>query len=141
MPRCSVPLRSDDFERREVRAVARRIAREQDQTRDRCVGADVEVGEGRSSPAAPAAIAHEALPGEEGRLPGQGKSQEVLLGESVLELLDPLEPDRDLGVDERVDRERGSLGALREGLTRPRGPLRVLGKDVEQDVAIDEDSQ
>jgi len=76
-------------------------------------------------------IADEALPGEEGRLPRQGKSQEVVPGEGVVELLDPLEPDRDLGIDEGVDRERGALGALGERLPRPCGPLRVLGEDVE----------
>ena len=76
-------------------------------------------------------IADEALPGEEGRLPGQGKSQEVLLGERLLEFFDPLEPDRDLGVNEGIDRERGALGALGERLPRPCGPLRVLGEDVE----------
>ena len=37
-------LRSDDLEPREVRAVARRIAGQQDQARDRRMGADVEVG-------------------------------------------------------------------------------------------------
>jgi len=37
-------LRSDDLEPREVRAIARRIAGQQDQARDRRMGADVEVG-------------------------------------------------------------------------------------------------
>jgi hypothetical protein len=105
------------------------------------VGADVEVGQWRSPPAASAPIPDEALPGEEGRLPRQRKSQEVLLREGVLELLDAFETDRDLGVDERVDRERRSLGALREGVTRPGGPLGVFCEDVEQDVAVDEDGQ
>lgn len=102
---------------------------------------DVEVRQGRSAPAASSPIPDEAFPGEEGRLPGQRKSQEVLLREDVLEVLDPLEPDRDLGVDERVDREGGALSARGEGLSRPRGPLRVLGDDVEQDIAVDEDGQ
>ena len=105
------------------------------------MGADVEVRQGRSPRTASCPIPDEALPGEEGRLPGQGKPKEVLLGKGVLELLDPIEPDRNLGVDQRVDRERRALGALGEFLPGPCGPLRVLGQDIEKDVAVDEDGQ
>jgi hypothetical protein len=105
------------------------------------MGADVEVGERGAPTATASSVADEALPCEERRLPRQGKSKEVLLREGVLELLDPLEADRDLGVDERVDGQRRPLGALREGLPRPGGPSPVLGEDVEQDVAVDEDGQ
>jgi hypothetical protein len=105
------------------------------------VGSDVEVGQGGSPRAAPSPIPEVTLAGEEGRFPGQRESQEVLLGKGVLELFDLLEADRDLGIDQRVDRECGALGALREGLPRPSGPFRVLGEDVEQDVAVDEDGQ
>ena len=134
-------LRSDDLDPRKVRAVARGIAGEKDQAGDRGMGADVEVRQGGSTPAAALPIADEALPSEEARLPRQGESQEVLLREGVLEILDPLESDRNLGIDERIDREGGSLGAFGEGLLRPGGPFRVLREDVEQDVAVDEDGQ
>jgi hypothetical protein len=99
------------------------------------------VGQGRSPRAASSPISDEALAGEEGRLPRQGKSKEVLLGKDVLELLDPVEADRHLGVDERVDRERRALRALGESLPGPCGSLRILGHDVEKDVAVDEDGQ
>ena len=134
-------LWSDDLESRKVRAVARRIAGEQDQAGDRGMGADVEVRQRGSTPAAASPIADEALPGEEARFPRQGKSQEVRLRESVLEILNPLESDRNLGIDERIDREGGSLGAFGEGLLRPGGPFRVFREDVEQDVAVDENGQ
>lgn len=134
-------LRSDDFESRKISAIAGRIAGEQDEPRDRRVGADVEVRQRGSAPAASPPVSDEALTGEEGRLPRQRKTQEVLRGEGVLEILDALEADRNLGVDQRVDRERRALGGGGERLARPRGPLRILGEDVEQDVAIDEDGQ
>ena len=134
-------LRSDDLERREVSAIAPRVAGEDDQARYRRVSANVEVGERRSPNTASSPIPDEALSGEEGRLPRQRKSKEILFGEGVLEFLDPFEPDRHFGVDERIDRERAALGALREGFAGPHRPLRVIGHDVEQDVAVDEDRQ
>lgn len=134
-------LRSNDLETREVGAVARRIAGEQDQVCDRGVGADVEVRQRRPATPASSAVSDEALPSEECRLPRQGKAQEIFLREGFLELLDPIEPDRDFGVDERIDREGGALSAFGEGLLRPGGPFRVFGENVEQDVAVDEDGQ
>jgi hypothetical protein len=61
-------LRSDDLEAREIRAVARGIADEQDQAGDRGVGADVEFRQRSFAAAASSPVSDEALPGEEGRV-------------------------------------------------------------------------
>jgi hypothetical protein len=62
-------LWSNDLEPRKVRAVASGIAGEQDQAGDCRVCADVEIGQRRSTSAAPLPIPDEAFPGEEGRFP------------------------------------------------------------------------
>jgi len=80
------------------------------------------------------------LPATKAASQGRG-SRRKSASAGVLGLLDPIEPDRHLGVDQRVDRERRALGALCEGLPGPRGPLRVLGHDIEPDVAVDENGQ
>jgi hypothetical protein len=56
----------------------------------------------------------------------------------VVELLQRGEPDGDLGVDDGVDRELATVGRVDQSLLRPPGPLRILGGDVEQYIAVDE---
>jgi hypothetical protein len=63
---------------------------------------DVEVGKGRSPASAPPSVPDEALSGEEGGFPGQRESHEISRRQRVLEFLDSLEADRDLGVHEWV---------------------------------------
>lgn len=87
----------------------------------------VEVGKRRSTSASAPPVAHEALPGEGGRFPGQGESTEIRLRERILEVLDPIELDRDLGVDDRVDGERRFASAGGERLLGPRAPLGIAG--------------
>src|SRR4030095_9137590 len=130
-----------DLQPREVRAIAPSVAGQQDQPGDGCMRADVEVGQRGARCAAPSPVTEEALSRQESRFPRQRKSQEILSGQRVLEILDPLEPDRDLGVDEWIDRQSGTLRALGERVARPRRPLPILRENVEQDVAVDEDCQ
>jgi hypothetical protein len=59
-------------------------------------------------------------------------------GHRVVEFLDAVEANGDLGVDDRVDDERRRRSRLGEATGRPLEPLRVFGQDVEEDVAVDQ---
>jgi hypothetical protein len=67
------------------------------------MGTDVEVRQGRPSRAPRPAVAHEAFPGQERRVPGERFPAKAVTGEHGVELLDALEADRDLGVHDGVD--------------------------------------
>jgi hypothetical protein len=77
---------------------------------NRGVRTDVEVRQRRATHAAAAAILDEALPCEQGSLPGKRKASEDVSGKRLLEFLDAIETDRHLGVDERIDRKSTRVG-------------------------------
>ena len=52
----------------------------------------------------------------------------------LLEFLDPLERDRDLGVDDRVDQCWPAVERIGELRLRPLTPPGILGEEVEQHV-------
>ncbi len=79
-----------------------------------------------------------ALPARNAAVQGRGARRKVLEGERVVEILDPREPHRHLGVDDRIDEQRARLRGGRERVGRPLQPRGVLSEDVEEDVGIDE---
>jgi excinuclease ABC subunit A len=71
---------------------------------------------------------------------GAGGGRIVLRRQRVLQVLDPREANRDLGVHDRVDPERSRLAGGRECVERPPHPHRILADHVEQHVGVDERS-
>ena len=59
--------------------------------------------------------------------------------QSLLQLFDALETDRDFGRDSRVNHEHRQFGLFCEGRRGLREALEVVGEDIEQHVAIDEE--
>ncbi|MFN9909766.1 MAG: hypothetical protein ACK56F_27230, partial [bacterium] len=63
---------------------------------------------------------------------------ETLCRQRGFHVLDPIETHRHFRVDHRIDRKGFALGNAGEGRCRPFEPLRVLRKDVQQDVAVNQ---
>src|SRR5206468_4557767 len=55
------------------------------------------------------------------------------------EVLDPVEADGNLRVDQRIDQQGRLVSRLLERMARPSRPARVVGRDVEDHAAVDED--
>jgi hypothetical protein len=131
-------LRCNDAERGKVRPIAPRIARQKGHTTDERVGADVEIRQGRPPLAPTAPVSNEGAAGQERGLPRQRLALIVVFWQRGFEILDPLEPGGHLRVDHGVHDERARVGLPRQRRSRPVQPLRILGDDVENDVAVDE---
>ena len=102
---------------------------------------DLRVGQCRGSRSFATPVAKETLRCEKRRSPGERPPLEDRGIERVVQLLDPVEADRDLGVDQRVDDERTLVSTPRERFGRPVQPAPVLREDVQEDVALDEESR
>jgi hypothetical protein len=100
------------------------------------VRADIEVRERGTLLAASPAVGQECLAGEEARLIRQRLALEAIGGNGIVEVLDPVEADRDLGVHDRVDHQRAVVQGLGEGICRPLAPGRILGHDVKDDAGV-----
>ncbi len=83
-----------EYEPREVGSVPARVAGEELVAGNRCVGADVEVGERSDAVPSPAPVRKEAAPGQERRLIGQGIAAVEVGRERLLEVLHAIEADR-----------------------------------------------
>ncbi len=130
--------RCDQSQRRKVRPIAPRIAREQRQPGDRRVRTDVEVGHRRTARAPAAAVLDETLARQKRALPWQRQTPEVIHRQRGVEVFDALEPCGYLGVNDWIDEQGAPVGGLGEHRRGPVEPLVVLGQEVEQHVAVDE---
>src|SRR6266545_874443 len=126
----------DETERREISTVARRIACQEPHTGDRGVRPDVEIGKRGAFLAASSSISQKAFPSQEGGLPGQRAAFEQLRRQRFLQVLDTRKADRDLRVDDRVDRENRLVGSAGERFSGPGKPARILRQDVQEDIAV-----
>src|ERR1700748_42748 len=52
-------------------------------------------------------------------------------------ILDPAKADRDFAVDDRVDHKAGRITGLGKSYRRPVGPGRVVGQDIQENIAVD----
>jgi hypothetical protein len=101
------------------------------------MSANVEVGQRRASGATPVSVVAEALAREEGRCPGEILSFD-LTGQGCIEVLDLGEPNRYLGIHDRIDQYRPDVHSLSQSGLRPCQPRSIFGEYVKQDARIDE---
>ena len=125
---------SEDLGSWKIAAIARGIAREQGKMSDGGVCADVEIRQGRCPRASATPVQQEALPGQENGFPGQGFARIQSSGQGGIQRFDGGVADRDLGVNNRIDDQCRSLGALCESPARPIAPVRIVRGDVKQDL-------
>ena len=116
----------------EIRAVARRVAREEAIATDGGVGPDEEVRQRRCLASCASPIGEKRLAGKKCRF---GVTFEGPCRQGFIELFDPFESDRYFRVDDEVDDYPGVAGGLFEG--RLDQPMTIFCEDVDQDVAID----
>src|SRR5438105_7129505 len=124
----------------EIGPIARNVAREQRQPFDCGVRSDVKVRKWSCPLAATAAMSQETLASQEPGLPGQRFSFVRGAGQSSIQGLDSTKTDGYLGVDNRIDNQGRTVGALCECTSRPISPSQVVGGYVQQNVAVDEDA-
>lgn len=55
-----------------------------------------------------------------------------------VELLDPRIPNRDLGINDRIDEEAIAVGGTLDGPRRPYKPTRIFRHDIEKNVGVDQ---
>src|SRR5215469_4136889 len=141
LPPITLLLRgTEDCQLWEISPIARKVAREQRQPFDGRVRSDVKVRKRCGPLAAPPAIAQVALAGEEAGFPRQSFSLVGGKGQGCIQGFNGAETDRYLGVDNGIDNECRTLGTLSQCARGPVGPFRVVGRDVQNNVAIDEDA-
>jgi hypothetical protein len=90
------------------------------------MGADEEVGEGGSLPPLAPPVSHKAFAREKSRFPWQGLAPKEIGRERRVQVFDPIEADRHLGVDNRIDDEGVLLCQLVQALRRPAVPVRMI---------------
>src|SRR5207248_5973024 len=110
----------------EIGPIARNVAREQRQPFDCGVRSDVKVRKWSCPLAATAAMSQETLASQEPGLPGQRFSFVRGAGQSSIQGLDSTKTDGYLGVDNRIDNQGRTVGALCECTSRPISHLRSL---------------
>lgn len=107
----------------------------------RRMGADVEIRQRRRPRAASAPIGEPGFARQKARLPGQVFTLEQGRGQKPVEILDTAEGDGDLSIDQGVDKELPPSGDPFQSLGRPLAPSRVIRRDVDQDVRIDQNTR
>ncbi len=137
-PRVGGSRRRHDRYRGEVGPETPRVAGEQVEACDCSVSADEEVRErGESRPSA-APVPDERLPSEEGCLPRNSETAELVDRQGFLEPFDRREPDRHLGIDDRVHVHRTGFDRSLECTDRPVEPFKIFGENVEDHIGVDE---
>jgi len=131
---------SENLDLGKVGPIAGVVAREQGKTIDGGVRANIEVWQGRRSHSASFAVIEEALARQKAGLPGQLRSLIDLAGQRCVQGLYGLESDRYFSVNDGIDHKRRMFGALGQGLAGPCRPLRIIGGDVEKDIAVHKDT-
>lgn len=86
----------------------------------------------------PSLTGQEGLPGEEASFKGNRLTFDRRFRQRRFQVLDTRISDRNLGIDDCVDDKAKAICGIFQRRGRPREPSRVLGHDVEQDVAVDE---
>jgi len=129
-------LGMNDPHRGEVRSEPRCIAREQCQRVDSSVRADEEVWKRRPLGATTLAVLHKGLSCEKGGFPRHGCPPKVSARKRYLHRLDLGEAHRDFGIDDSVDQQWPSVSSLGECVCGPAEPIRILGENIEQDIAV-----
>src|SRR5207249_7333372 len=124
---------------REVGPISPGVAGEEGQALDQDVGPDEEVRERRGPLAAALPVGREGA----GRRPS-GAVRECQppytgFGKGLLEQRFSFEPEAQLRIDDRVDRERATLGRARERFLGPAPPSRVPGPEIDEDIRVDGD--
>src|SRR5271167_1034013 len=132
-------VRRDKRQFGKIRAIAPRVAREQGCGGHAGVRSDEEVRQRGGPHSAGAPIQSESLRGAEGS--GFG-----YFGERQIELLDlrvtirlRFKPNRKLRVDDRVDQQWAAGMGGDDRMTRPIRPWAIAGRDVDQNIRVDED--
>jgi len=99
-----------------ISKIARRIARHQAISSDSGVGSDKKIRQRRSICSAPLSIGQQRLPREKGGFVRNCFPVEHGLRKRDLEFLDPRIPNRDLGINDRIDDEAIAVGGTLDGL-------------------------
>src|SRR5262245_10834544 len=102
------------------------------------MGADEEIGERRRPRSAAPAILQKHLTGQKRGFERDRFADESVSWKSCVQVFDAREVNRHFAVDDRVDDQPGGFGRRGQRRGRPIRPIRILGKDVEDHAAIDQ---
>lgn len=132
------PGRADQLHGREIGPVPGRIAGNEGKLVHRGMGADEKVREGGAARPAGAAVADKAFPGQKGRLPGQGQTEDQVRRQGLLQVLDARETDRNLRVDHGIDGQQIFFRVAGNGFRGPAAPFGGLRDHVEEYVRVNQ---
>lgn len=132
-------VRRDQRQFRKIRAIASRIAREQGCGGHAGVRSDKEVGQRGGPDPAGAPIQSESLRRAEGGGFGYFGQRQIELLDLCVTVRLRFKPDRKFRVDDRVDQQWAAGVGGDDRVTRPIRPCAIAGRDVDQNIRVDED--
>src|SRR6202044_1101984 len=122
-----------------IRAIASRVAREQGCARDARVRSDKEVRQRRGPRSTGAPIQSESLRRAEGGGFGYFSQPQIERLDLRVTVRLRFKSNRKLRVNDRVDQQRTASMGGHDRMTRPIRPCAIAGRDVDQDIRVDED--
>ena len=122
----------------EIRSIPSRVPRDQRELLNFRVRTDIKIGQRRTACATRAAILKKRLRRKPPGLVRQGRPAKYARVEPPIKIARIRECGREFRVDDRIDEHRPASRRRSELFLRPRHPLRVGRRDVEQHVGVDE---
>lgn len=131
--------RGDQGDVRKIRAIAGRVSRDQRPFLNFRMGSDVEIGQRRCSVSSVSAVLHEGLGGQPSSCVRQCQPLKDHRVKPTVQLSDSREGRRQFGVDDGVDLNRPQCCRRAELGFRSTEPLRVRGRNVQQDIGVEQE--
>lgn len=128
--------RSKDLDCREISAIARYVSREKRETFYGGVRTDIEIGQRRVPQPSFPPVLEEALARQKTSRPWKRLTPIQSGRKSGIQGLYRGVANGHFGIDDRIEDQRDVFSAFRQRVFRPIAPIRIVGGDIEQDVAV-----